>query len=164
MRPAGRFVLRYFEELVAGAALVVVIGSVCWGVLTRYVTAQPAAWASEVAVIAFAWLTFFGAAAGFRHGAHPTIDMLVRFLPAPWPTLVRWLNHLLIVGFCGFMIWYGTKFSIDALDNPTSVLRLPLTVLYGPVTIAFALMLVRYVAAARHAATTGERVAERLTP
>ena len=38
-----------FEELVAAAAVVVIIASVGWGVITRYVTAHPAAWASEIA-------------------------------------------------------------------------------------------------------------------
>jgi TRAP-type transport system small permease protein len=50
-----------------------------------------------------------------------------------------------VLGFCAYMVWFGVRFSIDALDNPTSVLRWPLTVLYGPVTLGFALMMVRYV-------------------
>ena len=70
------------DEAIAVFALLVTVGSVGWGVVTRYVTAQPAVWASEVAAIAFAWLTFFGASACFRHNAHPSIDMLVQRLPA----------------------------------------------------------------------------------
>ena len=50
-----------FEETVAAAAVVVIIGSVGWGVVTRYITEQPAAWASEVATLGFAWVVFFGA-------------------------------------------------------------------------------------------------------
>ena len=73
--------LRHFEEAVSGLALVVIVGATCWGVLTRYITSQPAAWASEVAGIAFAWLVFVGAAAGFKYGMHVTIDMLVALLP-----------------------------------------------------------------------------------
>ena len=54
-----------FEELVAAAAVVVIIASVGWGVITRYVTAQPATWAGEIATLGFAWVVFFGAAAFF---------------------------------------------------------------------------------------------------
>ena len=36
-----------FEEIVACVALVVVVLAVSWGVLTRYITAQPAAWAER---------------------------------------------------------------------------------------------------------------------
>ena len=54
-----------------------VILSVGWGVLTRYITAQPAAWAGEIATLAFAWLVFFGAGACIKYHMHPTIDLLV---------------------------------------------------------------------------------------
>lgn len=140
-----RFLLRYFEELVASAALIVVILSVCWGVLTRYVTAQPAAWAGELAVIGFAWIVFFGASACFKYKLHPSIDMLTVSLPAPALRIVRTIVHVLVLGFCAYMVWFGVRFSIDAWDNPTSVLRWPLTVVYGPVTLGFALMIVRYI-------------------
>ncbi len=150
VRAPGRIVIDYLEEIVAGVSLVIVVASVVWGVLTRYVTAQPAGWTVEVSAIAFAWLTFFGAAACFRYGAHPTIDMLSRTLPPAGQTAVRWFNHILIVGFLLFLIGYGFEFTYEAWDNPSPVLRLPLSVLYGPVTLGCVLMLVRYVAAARH--------------
>ena len=72
-----------FEELVASLAVVVVIASVSWGVITRYVTAQPATWAGEVATLGFAWVVFFGAAACVKYKLHPSIDMLVKRLPGP---------------------------------------------------------------------------------
>jgi TRAP-type C4-dicarboxylate transport system permease small subunit len=140
-----RFLFRYFEELVASAALIIVVLSVCWGVLTRYVTAQPAAWAGELAVIGFAWVVFFGASACFKYKLHPSIDMLTVSLPAPAVRIVRAIVHVLVLGFCAYMVWFGVRFSIDAWDNPTSVLRWPLTVVYGPVTLGFALMMVRYI-------------------
>ena len=34
-----------FEEIVASGSLIVVVASVCWGVISRYITEQPAAWA-----------------------------------------------------------------------------------------------------------------------
>lgn len=134
-----------FEEIVAGAALILVVASVSWGVLTRYITEQPAAWASEIATLAFAWLVFFGAAACIKYRLHPTIDMLVCRLPWPLRDLVCWLNHLLLLAFFCFMIWFGTRFAIDSAATPTPVLGLPTVWLYGPVTLCFALMLVRYV-------------------
>lgn len=133
-----------FEEAVAATAAAVVILSVGWGVITRYITEQPAAWASEVATLGFAWLVFFGAAACVKHGLHPAIDVLVVRLPRELQRLVRGFNHLLLFAFYGFMVWFGTRFAIDAWDSPTAVLRLPQTVLYGPVTFCFALMAVRH--------------------
>ena len=143
-KPTWRRVGDQFEEIVACVALAAVVLAVSWGVITRYVTAQPAAWASEVATLAFAWLVFFGAAACVKYKLHPSIDMLVARLPAPLQVGVRWINHALVLGFCAFMAWFGTRFAIDAWSNPSPVLRLPLTWLYGPVAFCFALMALRY--------------------
>jgi len=144
-KPTWHRVGDQFEEIVACVALAMVVLSVSWGVITRYITAQPAAWASEVASLAFAWVVFFGAAACIKYKLHPSIDMLVARLPRAVQVLVRWLNHALMLGFCVFMAWFGTRFAIDAWSNPSPVLRLPLTWLYGPVAFCFALMALRYV-------------------
>jgi TRAP-type transport system small permease protein len=134
----------HFEEVVASVAVVVVVLAVSWGVITRYITAQPAAWASEVATLAFAWVVFFGATACIKYNLHPSIDMLTTRLPSTAQALLRWINHALVLGFCGFMVWFGTRFAIDAWSNPSPVLRLPLSWLYGPVALCFGLMIVRY--------------------
>ena len=143
-KPTWRRVGDQFEEIVACIALAAVVLAVTWGVVTRYITAQPAAWASEVATLAFAWVVFFGAAACIKYRLHPSIDMVVRRLPRPLGLAVRSLNHALVLGFCVFMAWFGTRFAIDAWSNPSPVLRLPLTWLYGPVALCFALMGLRY--------------------
>ncbi len=143
--PTWRRVGDQFEEIVACLSLAAIVLSVSWGVITRYIIEQPATWASEIATLAFAWLVFFGAAACFKYKLHPSIDMLVARLPRPLQTGVRWLNHALVLGLCAFMTWFGTRFAIDAWSNPSPVLRLPLTWLYGPVAFCFALMALRYV-------------------
>ena len=139
------WVIDQFEEIVACLAVVAVIASVGWGVLTRYVTEQPATWCNEVATLAFAWVVFFGAAACFKYRLHPAIDVLTSRMPARLQSAVAWFNHALVLAFCAFMVWFGTRFAIDAWDSPSAVLRLPLTWLYGPVAFSFALMIVRYV-------------------
>ena len=150
--PTPALLADQFEEVVACLALTGVVLSVSWGVITRYVTEQPAAWASEVATLCFAWLVFFGAAACFKYRLHPAIDMLVSRLPAAIQLMVRWFNHVLILGFCGFMAWFGTRFAINSWGSPSPVLRMPLSFLYGPVAFCFALMAVRYVQVLRRGA------------
>ncbi|MEY3665684.1 MAG: 2,3-diketo-L-gulonate transporter small permease protein YiaM [Pseudomonadota bacterium] len=133
-----------FEEIVAAAAVAVIIASVSWGVITRYVTAQPAAWASEIATLGFAWVVFFGAAACVKYRLHPTIDVLVERLPEAAQRAARVFNHVLLLSFFGFMVWFGTRFAIDAWGSPSPVLRIPQTWLYGPVALCSGLMAVRY--------------------
>jgi TRAP-type transport system small permease protein len=116
-----------FEEIVAGVALLLVVGSVSWGVLSRYVSRQPAAWAGELAILAFAWIIFFGAAACFKHGLHPSIDMLVTRLPTALARSVNLFAHLCVIAFCLLMVYLGVIFSHEAWTDPTPVLRLPYT-------------------------------------
>ena len=142
--PARAGPLAYFEEGLAGVALVVVVLAVCWGVVTRYVTAQPATWSGEVAAIAFAWMVFVGAAAGFKYGMHVAIDMLVRLLPT---SPRRWLMaaaDLLVLVFLLTLLALSLEFSVDAWDDPTSVLRLPRTVTYASVVVGSLCMLLRH--------------------
>jgi TRAP-type transport system small permease protein len=136
--------LGHFEETVAGAALVVVVLATCWGVVTRYVTAQPATWAGEVATIAFAWLVFVGAAAGFKYGMHVTIDMAVALLPPGPRRLLMAAADLLVLAFLLTLLVLAVEFSINAWGDPTSVLRLPRTVTYASVVVGGLCMLLRY--------------------
>jgi TRAP-type C4-dicarboxylate transport system permease small subunit len=144
-RLPARWWADHLEEIVASLALVVVVLATSWGVITRYITAQPATWAAEVSTIGFAWIVFFGAAACVKYRLHPAVDVPLERLPAALRAVLVWTNHALLLGFFAFMVWFGTRFAIDAWTNPSPVLRAPMTVLYGPVAVAFALMLVRYV-------------------
>jgi TRAP-type C4-dicarboxylate transport system permease small subunit len=144
LQPTFGGVVDQFEEIVACLAVVVVVLSVTWGVVTRYITAQPAAWASEVATLGFAWVVFFGSAACVKYRLHPAIDVLVEKLPAGPQRVIRVMNHVLLLAFFAFMTVFGTRFAIDAWDSPSPVLRLPQTWLYGPVAVCSALMAIRY--------------------
>ena len=142
-RPPGG-PLAWFEEAVAGAALVVVVFAACWGVVTRYVTAQPATWTGEVAAIAFAWLVFVGAAAGFKYGMHVAIDMVVALLPKGLRRGLMAVADALVLAFLATLLVLAVEFSIDAWGDPTSVLRLPRSVTYASVVVGSLCMLVRF--------------------
>ncbi len=140
---------RNFEEIIAGTALIVVVLAVCWGVLTRYITEQPAAWAGEVAAMAFAWLVFVGASAALKRSMHVSIDMLVLALPPVAQRTVMMIADLVVVVFLLVGLVLAAEFAVETFDNPSSVLRIPLSIIYVPVVIGFACLLLRYIEAAR---------------
>lgn len=133
--PVGRFDI--VEEVIAGAALVIVVAAVCWGVLTRYVTAQPAPWAGEVAGMGFAWLVFLGAAAGYKRGLHVSIDILTQLLPRPVERALGLVVQCAILAFAAYVVWLGVGFTIRNLGNPSAVLRIPQSIIYLAVTLGF---------------------------
>lgn len=135
------------EEIVAGAALVIVVLAVCWGVITRYVTAQPATWAGEVAAFAFAWCVFVGSAAVVKRGGHVSVDMLVMAFPQHLRAAVNFLAQLAGLAFCATAAWLAFDFALSNADNPSAVLRMPLTILYLAPAVGFLLMALRTIQA-----------------
>lgn len=138
-----------FEEILAGTALVIVVLSVCWGVVTRYITEQPATWAGETAAIAFAWMVFIGASAALKRGMHVHIDMVLIFLPPAPRRIVMLAADAVVLAFLAIGLALAVEFAIDSWDNPTSVLRLPLSTVYAAVMVGFACLLWRYTAVVR---------------
>jgi TRAP-type C4-dicarboxylate transport system permease small subunit len=136
-----------FEEFIAGLALVMTVGSVLWGVLTRYLFPQPAAWSYEVATIGFAWLVFFGAAAGIRHRLHSDIDILVGSFTPRWQYRFEVFNFWLLALFFGSLCLFFIMHVSDAHKSLTIALNLPRSVIYVPVCLATAMMLLRHIQA-----------------
>ena len=64
-----------------------------------------------------------------------------------------------MAAFLAYLCWLGLTFSITAWDNPTAVLRAPMTVVYGPVALASLMMLVRHLAGMLRSARGAERAA-----
>lgn len=140
----GRRLLDNIEEIVSGIALVIVVLSASWGVFTRYLTKSPATWSGEIATLAFAWVVFVGASACFKHGGHVSIDMLVNFLPRRLSAPIQAAVDLVVFVFCICVAVLGIRLSIQNWDNPTSVLRLPVSISYIAVAFGFAMMTLRH--------------------
>ena len=125
--------------------MIIVVGSVLWGVLTRYVFPQPAAWSYEVATISFAWLTFFGAAAGVRYRLHSDIDVFVVKFPDRWQRAVALFNFWMLAAFFAALAVFFAFHTVDAHKSTTIALNLPRSAIYAPLALASALMLLRHV-------------------
>jgi len=151
MHTRTRRLARWFalplEEVVAGVSLVVVVGAVLWGVLTRYLFPQPAAWTYEVATIGFAWLVFFGAAAGVRYRLHSDIDILVVSFSPRWQHLVAVFNFWLLAFFFAALCIFSVLHTLDAHKSLTIALNVPRSVIYAPLGIAALMMLARHIEA-----------------
>ena len=134
------------DEVIASVCLVVTVASIAWGVVTRYLLPQPAAWTYEVATICFAWTVFFGASAGVRRGLHADIDVLVLTFPERWRKAVDVGNWVLLAVFfaamCGLFVWQA----VVTHHVYTIALSLPRSVIYAPIALACLMMLGHHLA------------------
>jgi TRAP-type C4-dicarboxylate transport system permease small subunit len=133
-----------FEEIISSIALITIVLSVTWGVITRYLLAQPAAWTGEVATILFAWVVFIGASAVFKKGEHISIDILLTCFSPKTHKTIQTIVDIGVLLVLATMTALTIEFAISAWDVPTTILRMPETSIYGGVAVGFILMTIRH--------------------
>ncbi len=104
-----------------------------YAVVMRYVFHMPPAWSIEVSRFMFLWMVMFGAALVTREKSHIEIDFIVNWLPPKvrfvWVNLLR----LVMLSFCGVLIWYGVKIIPIVGQANTPTLEMSMGWLYASV-------------------------------
>jgi TRAP-type C4-dicarboxylate transport system permease small subunit len=129
-----------FEHAAMNVAFVVLVCAIVWGVLSRYVTESPATWVEEVSSMAFAWVVFLGAAEVHRRTKHVSVDLLTSFLPAPVRKVLAAAAAIFVAVYCFYVAWLGWLQTMASRAAYTSMLNIPLSVLYIGLTLGFLLM------------------------
>jgi TRAP-type C4-dicarboxylate transport system permease small subunit len=101
-----RWVTLAMEQLIA-ALLVALIVTVSANVVGRSLLNHSLPWADELARMLFIWLIFIGAAAAFARYEHIAVDFLVRRLRPRAAHALYLLQHLIIAGLMGVVLWGG---------------------------------------------------------
>jgi TRAP-type transport system small permease protein len=134
-----------FELVAMNIGFIVLVCSIVWGVLSRYVTESPATWVEEVSSIAFTWVVFVGAAEVHRRGKHVRVDLLTSLLPAGIRAKQEAAVEIFVALYCFYAAWLGLQQTIASNSAYTSMLNIPLSVAYGGLTLGFVLMALRSV-------------------
>ena len=119
------------EKSVLAACIFLIIASVFWGVLTRYVSKVPASWTGEVASIAFCWLSMVGAS--WLYAAHPRLFEPSALTHRSWRKVAPLPSLALEVTVLVFVLIYAVRQCVVNFENPTSNLRLPTSIYYIPI-------------------------------
>ena len=145
-----------FERVFLAAnrwALILMLGAMAVIIFTnvalRYLTDQSIEWAEEVARHLMIWLTFIGAGPVLRYGGHIAVDNLQDALPKSAAVAVRVVIALLLLGFFGFMIWYGTLYMLRAQYQTTAATQISFAWIYAAMPIGGVLLIVHWLFVAR---------------
>ncbi|WP_434360534.1 TRAP transporter small permease [Parasalinivibrio latis] len=130
------------EVLLSSLAMCVVLFSVLWGVLTRYITEQPAVWTTELSGIAFTWMVFLGASVCFRRGLHIGVPVIVELFPVRYQKVLHKITTLIILAFIAYTFYLAVIMAWQSWNRPSPVLRLPFTFVYGATCLAFLFMFI----------------------
>ncbi len=113
-------------------------------VALRYLTDQSIEWAEEVARHLMIWLTFLGAGPVLRYGGHIAVENLQDALPRAGALAVRVLIALLLLGFFGFMIWYGLLYVERAQFQTTAATQISFAWVYAAMPVGGVLLVVHW--------------------
>ena len=120
-------------------------------VVLRYGFGGGFVWSLEVTTYTFAWLVLIGMSYGVRTEAHIAVDLVTSRLSPGGARAFAAIALVAGLGYCALMI-YGSAQFVDrllTLGNNARDIPLPRWVLTGIMPIAFALLALRLVQAAR---------------
>jgi C4-dicarboxylate transporter DctQ subunit len=152
--PLGQRVLKAADRLEETFMIVVLVFMTVLTVVQvvlRYGFGTGFVWSLEATTYAFAWLVLIGMSYGVRTEAHIAVDLVTSRLSPPAARAFAAVALVCGLAYCGFMI-YGSAQFVDrlmALGNNARDIPLPRWLLTGIMPIAFALLALRLVQAAR---------------
>jgi TRAP-type transport system small permease protein len=123
-------------------------------VLSRFIFNFDVAWSGEAASLMLVWATFLGGAAAVRRGAHMRVGEVIEALSGRLRAAAELVVLAVVIATLGIVAWYGVLLVERTWEQQTSVLYLPVGLLYlaMPVGSALGLPFALSEAAARLAA------------
>jgi TRAP-type C4-dicarboxylate transport system permease small subunit len=135
--------MRWGEEIVASALLVVTLAVLFVGIVYRYALNDPLVWTEELARFCSTWIIFLGAAACFKRGGHIGIDVVVRLLPPSVQRKTTLVVNGLMMVILTVLVVRGFQYTSKSFVMHTTVLRIPVGLWNAAVPIGSLCMLIR---------------------
>ena len=128
--------------MLAGAALIGMAAVQGWQVFARYVLNDSPSWTEPMALLLMSTTMMLGAAVGVRREAHFGFFIGVEAAPPPLRSMLRLFARLVVVGIGGLFAVLGAQLAIDAWSFPMAGIPLPQGVVFLPICIGGALIVI----------------------
>jgi TRAP-type C4-dicarboxylate transport system permease small subunit len=138
--------LSWFEEWSLFVAVMAALATLFISVVTRYTITYTLTWPEELVREVIIYTTFIGCAPAIKNRALIRIDALPNLLPRLKKPL-EFLAHLSLVGFAGFITYFGIKMALFQykMGMKTIILKVPQVLLYSILPLMGILMLCRLI-------------------
>lgn len=129
IRTGFRFLFKALEwfAIICMSVLTVIV---FMDVVMRYIFHQGFSWSQEVSTIMMVWFSLIGMAIGIYEKIHISIEMFTSKWSAKALGVLETINHLLIAGFGGLMVYYGIQIMTITKLSTLPATKLPSSVLY----------------------------------
>ncbi|MCT1901681.1 TRAP transporter small permease [Oceanobacillus sojae] len=102
----------------------------------------PIVWSVEFAQLLFVWVIFLGANRALRENKHIGVDFFTRKLPGKLSAFVEIIMDLLVLGFLGFIFYFGILLSIENSLRLINNLTISYSIVTLSVPVGSALMII----------------------
>ena len=110
---------------------------------TRYVLSNSAAWTEEIARYLLIAVTFVGGSMAVRRNSHIHVEFVYRYLPASVGRMLSTFVDLVRFAFLAYATWLSIELVPRMHNLGMTVVDLPMSYVYGVVTVGFAMMTFR---------------------
>lgn len=141
---ALRFVVRNFEEILAGVFMVLMTVVTIVNVFARYLFNAPLEWAEEFGRYTFIWLVFIGAVVATKQKKHIIIDAVLVMLPDAARRVMTVLADIFTMVVMLLLLYYGWRLMAFTIQ-PTATLKIPQYWIYLSVPFSAALIILHSV-------------------
>lgn len=138
--------LYHADDIVASAALIVLVGSTILGVFYRYALSDPLDWVEEVSLLCVVWFVFIGGSSATKRNSHVGIDFVIALFPIPVQKAAFVFVQILCYAVLSFMAWWGWMLGLQAQLKVTNMLRIPYTYIDLAVPVGCILMMIHLAA------------------
>lgn len=134
--------MRYLDKSLAiflSILMVVLVISVSWQVLSRYLLSVPASWTEELARFLLIWISMLGAAYAYRMGSHIGFDYLVSRTTGQKARRLNQFSHLVCLVFAVAVLVIGGGALMQMtweLRQYSAAMGLPIAVVYSVIPLS----------------------------
>jgi TRAP-type C4-dicarboxylate transport system permease small subunit len=110
---------------------VLMLLTVLMQVFFRYVLKSPLTWIEELSRMLLIWTIFSGSVVAQNNFVHPRIEFFINLLPVFYVKKINILIDIVLLVFCGIMVFYGLQLTLFMKNLFTPTLGVSLMYLYG---------------------------------
>ena len=127
-------------DLVMLVLITVMVVSICYQVVGRYLLNHAPGWTEEVARFLMAWITMLGSAMVLRRDGHISVTVVAEIMPEPVRLAMGWLRDTVILVMAGSLVYYGYQFALIGDRRDSAALEISMYYPYLSIPVGGALI------------------------
>lgn len=125
------------EIYIPSVAFIILFIMFLLGIICRYVLKNPQTWTFEISRVSFLWAVILAGCIADRDGSHVLFDMIYVKTSPRTQCIMRIISNALIAVFITCLIPSTVQYLLRMNSQPTSILGLPMSLVFIPFLILF---------------------------